>query len=426
MISSAEKTASEETVNYRKKKIAFLTATMPVLTETFILREYNYLTKSKLIEVYPFAIRRPAKYCMNYEYQHLVTHIFYMRPDHLGSIFWSNIVMLFAHPVKYLKALKVLFRCSGVKFKIWTRYIFHFLCGAYLARYLPAHGFHAIHAHFDSAGNIALFANLIGDIEFTITFHASDDLYYGMKPLLRFKLEKAKAVITESKYNVSFINLLTFYKYENKITCVYNSMDTKIFKNSNEKQSIKLPARFLSIGSFVSFKGYHTVIKALGILKQKNIPFIYRIIGDGNEEEKSMIISLAEQYRITDSVELLGAQSFSEVLKQLEWCDIEIMNSETAEGGLRDGFPTVIAEAMLAKRPVVSTYVSDIPNIIKHGETGYLIPEHNPEALADILYTLVTNYEQTIPVVRNAYQFAVKHFDININGPKLERILLGK
>lgn len=411
----------------KKKKIAFLTATMPSLTETYICREYNYLSKSELIEIHPFAIRRPSGYNLNTEYQTLLKNCFYMRPDHLCSIFLGNIVMLFSHPVKYSKALLLLLKCiRTIKLKEWQRYAFHFFCGAFLARYIPRHGFDAIHAHFDSAGNIALFAHLIGDVEFTITLHASDDLYYGINPLLKAKLERAKAVATESKYNISFVNLLTFYKYADKITCVYNGIDIQTFQNCIEKQSLEFPLKLLSVGSFTGFKGYHTVIKALGIFKKKNIPFVYRIIGDGNTEEKAMIIRLTEQYNITQNVELLGAQPFSVVLEQLQWCDVEIMNSEIAEAGLRDGCPTVIAEAMLAKRPVISTYISDIPNIIKHGETGYLIPEHNPEALADILYNLVANFEQTLPVVRNAYHFAEKNFDINTNGAKLEKILLDK
>lgn len=410
-----------------KKKIAFLNATIPALSETFILREYNYLSQSELIEVHPFAIRRPRGYNLNTEYQSLLRNCFYLRPDHLYSIFLGNIVMLISHPVKYSKALVLLLKSIGtIKFKEWIRYAFHFLCGAFLARYIKRHRFDAIHAHFDSASNIALFANLIGDVEFTITLHASDDLFYGIKPLLKAKLERAKAVVTDSKYNISFVNLLTFYRYADKITCVYNGIDIQTFQNCTEKQTLEFPFKLLSVGRFTGFKGYHTVIKALGILKKKNIPFVYRIIGDGNTAEKAMIIRLAEQCDITQNVELLGAQPFSEVLKQLQWCDIEIMNSEIAEAGLRDGCPTVIAEAMLAKRPVISTYVSDIPNIIKNGETGYLIPEHNHEALADILCNLVANFKQTIPVVRNAYQFAVKHFDINTNVAKLEKILLGE
>jgi glycosyltransferase involved in cell wall biosynthesis len=57
--------------------------------------------------------------------------------------------------------------------------------------------------------------------------------------------------------------------------------------------------------------------------------------------------------------------------------------------GDRDGLPTVIIEAMALGLPVVSTPVTGIPEIVRHGATGIVVPEGDPEALADALQTLL-------------------------------------
>jgi glycosyltransferase involved in cell wall biosynthesis len=68
-----------------------------------------------------------------------------------------------------------------------------------------------------------------------------------------------------------------------------------------------------------------------------------------------------------------------------------VLLSEIGISGYRDGLPTVVIEAMLMGLPVVSTYVSAIPELVSDGVTGFLVPERNPSEAADVLEHLITN-----------------------------------
>jgi glycosyltransferase involved in cell wall biosynthesis len=77
------------------------------------------------------------------------------------------------------------------------------------------------------------------------------------------------------------------------------------------------------------------------------------------------------------------------VYKALEKADVFVLLSEIDIDGFRDGFPTVILEAMAMSLPVVSTWVSGIPEMIEPGITGVLVPERDVKAAADAIAGLL-------------------------------------
>jgi len=91
-------------------KIAFLTATFPALSETFVLREYCFLDKAEGVSVVPFAIRKASGLSRNSEYTDLEKITVYLRPNRLGDIGFYNAMCIIRRPVRYIKALGVLFR----------------------------------------------------------------------------------------------------------------------------------------------------------------------------------------------------------------------------------------------------------------------------------------------------------------------------
>jgi glycosyltransferase involved in cell wall biosynthesis len=396
----------------------------PSLTSTFINREFEYLRDCTDLDIVSIAIRRPLQASLNQEYKHYTAITKFLRPDALGLIMLTNLLVLFTQPVTYWRALKILL--GELKNQSLTRVgriAFHFLYGVYLGNYLKRHRFDAIHAHFSSAATIALFAHLFSKIPFSLTLHASDDIY-SFPVLLECKLKYAHHVITNTRYNEMQINLLTHYRYSKKITVIYNGLELSQFRLARRKDKLIRPMRLVSVGSFTGCKGYPTILKALESLKQDGVEFTYTIIGDGSSAEREMIKRLAAEYQIEQHVTLLGRQSFTRVHQEMERGDVVIMASEIGNLGVRDGLPNVIIEAMLAMRPVVSTYISDIPNIIKPGETGYLFPEKNAEALADILRQIYSHYETTFPLVEAAQQLAKRMFNREENYQVLAGLLV--
>jgi glycosyltransferase involved in cell wall biosynthesis len=89
-----------------------------------------------------------------------------------------------------------------------------------------------------------------------------------------------------------------------------------------------------------------------------------------------------------------------------------------------DNLPTVIMEAMAAALPVISTPIGGVPEMVINEESGLLVPEHHPAALADALTRIVSSRELAQSLGRNALDRATRLFDIRKNVAGLRDLLL--
>lgn len=406
-----------------RMKVAFLDAVFPGLTTTFLNREFAYLKERSSIDIFPIAMKRPRKEWLNKEFEKYSEITKYLRPDSLIGIIAINIFAVLSGPIRYARVYKGVFKnWKDATPRYLAQVFFHTMCGIYLSYYLKKNKFDTIHAHFDTASTIAFVANRFSSIPFSFTVHANE-IYSGAL-LLSEKVKYARMVIADCYYNVDHINLLTNYRFSDKIHVIYNAIDTKSYISSQVKKEASKPFRLLSIGSFTGFKGYPTVLKALCKLKKEGYEFRYSIIGAGRKCEEEMIRKMVSDFDLEKSVELLGLQPFNVLREKNAETDVFVMASEIFDRGIRDGIPTVISEAMLMKRPVISTYISDIPYNIIHGKTGYLFPEKQYESLARLLEFVYNNYNDAIEVAERAYTFAMERFDAETNHKQLEKYLI--
>lgn len=164
----------------------------------------------------------------------------------------------------------------------------------------------------------------------------------------------------------------------------------------------------LNAGRVVREKGYHTAIKAVGVLKEKG--YIVRLLLPGllvDEEYTLLLNSLIEKFELVDSVSFLGwVDNLTEVLSASN-CMILPSHSE--------GFPRSIIESMLLKIPICATPVGGIPEAIFHNETGYLFEIDDYNDLAICLQSIIDQPDNTYCMVQNAYNFASKHFNEDLN-----------
>ena len=89
------------------------------------------------------------------------------------------------------------------------------------------------------------------------------------------------------------------------------------------------------------------------------------------------------------NVRFVGERSHNQVLAALANCDVFVLASRIDERGASDVFPTVIGEAMACAKPVVSSTVAGIPELVAQNETGLLVSPNDSRALADALARLI-------------------------------------
>jgi len=151
------------------------------------------------------------------------------------------------------------------------------------------------------------------------------------------------------------------------------------------------PVRIATVGRLVEKKGIEYVIRALAKVARKHPRLRYDVIGDG--PLRRSLEQLAHEQSLGDVVQFHGALSGERVRALLDQAHLFVLASVTAHDGDQEGTPVSLLEAQAAGLPVISTRHSGIPEIIAEGESGWLVPERDPEALAERLTSLIEHPE---------------------------------
>lgn len=127
-----------------------------------------------------------------------------------------------------------------------------------------------------------------------------------------------------------------------------------------------------TVGRVVAAKGYEHLLAALRIIRSRNPRVVWLAVGDG--DQRGALEALADRLGLADAVVWAGRRGDVENL--LEAMDVWVMSS------IREGLPVALLEAMAAGVPIVGTTVGGIPDAIRDGRDGLLVPAADPEALA--------------------------------------------
>ncbi len=246
------------------------------------------------------------------------------------------------------------------------------------------------HVHFTNrAAHTALFVKAVSGIPFSVTAHGQDFMIdLGNEELLREICAEAEFVAAETDYSRNVL-AARCPDSARKILRVYNGMSLEKFQTQLEGARAPGAVRILSVGRLVEFKGFDILIDACAGLQRAGLNFQCEIIGDGplraELEQRVQTANLAHIVRFS------GEQTQAYVLAALQSCDIFALAAIVDRRGASDVFPTVIAEAMSSARPVVSTFVAGIPELVIPAETGLLVAPGDPLAFAAALRELIAD-----------------------------------
>ena len=282
---------------------------------------------------------------------------------------------------------------------------------AWLGHHLQALGVRHVHAHFAGlAARTAFWLERFFGISFSFTAHAND--IFAPKPFetsLGKLMDTARAIVTVSDFGVRFLR----EKYPGnaaKIHRVYNGIDLAAYRLAD--LAAPTPA-IISIGRLIEKKGFSDLIEACRLLRERGLDFRCEIVGEGPLE-----LALREQIgaaSLTSSVTLSGALPQEEVRTRLARSAIFALTCVTEADGGMDNLPTVVMEAMAAALPVVSTAVGGVPEMVQDGVTGFLLPEHQPVAVAEVLSRLLSDHELRHSLGKAGRERATRLFALDQN-----------
>ncbi len=297
----------------------------------------------------------------------------------------------------------------------------------YFADFFTRANVHHVHVHFaNRAAHTALFLKEISGIPFSVTAHGQDFMKdLGSDDLLREICAAAEFVAAETDYSRDLLRQRCPASAA-KIHRVYNGIDLERF--SMLRCDTARPAvapyhipQIVSVGRLVTFKGFDDLIDACAELQRRGADFICEIIGDGPLRE--MLQAKIERLDLSSRVHLLGSLSQNAVLEKLQAADLFALASTTDAQGATDIFPTVILEAMASARPVVSTRLAGIPELVLDGDTGILVSPGDASALTEALQRLVYDREVRLRYGRAGRARIEQHFQIENTVAPLLKLL---
>lgn len=244
-----------------------------------------------------------------------------------------------------------------------------------------------IHADFgQNSATVAMFLGRLLDRPFSFKVHAFDIFEERLAlgdPLRAEKVGRAAVVFSEHEFGRKRLAQLVAGS-ERKTRVNYSSVRIAEFRPLPPAIGSR---RFVALGRLVAKKGFGVLVDAAATLRQRGYDFHVDVFGSGPEEER--LRALIAGHGVESEVHLKGSYDNGRLPAILRDCLALVVPSVVTETGDMDGVPTVIYEAMALGRPVVASRLSGIPEIVRDGVNGVLVPPGDPGALADAMAGLL-------------------------------------
>jgi colanic acid/amylovoran biosynthesis glycosyltransferase len=397
------------------KRVIFFVPEFPRLTETFIEREISKIIEFGNLDVRVVSLKK-ASGSMSAA---VSTVTFYHRLDVITLL--KSLEYLFNRNRQVIEAWKIV---SRDKTKNFIQNLYFFIKALGYTKVFERHGPDHIHAHFLSdPSTYGLAASIILDVPFSVSGHALDVFVDGT--LVKEKADRAEFITICNKAAWEKCRELSDEATHNKIFLMYHGVEVEeVLKGNNDEHTSDRPLIFTP-ARLVEKKGLKYLIEASELLKNRGVDHEIHIAGPGplydSLTEKISDLGLENNVFIEGGGEGIPFEQISSFYQK---ADIFALPSINTEEGDADGVPTVVIEASLAKLPIVTTDAGSITDLVTDKETGLIVPQKDPQALAVAIEKLIFDVNARRRIGESAHLKAKEMFDIDSNVGKLEKLLL--
>jgi len=260
-----------------------------------------------------------------------------------------------------------------------------------LIRYFKKQNIQLVLAEFGPVGAEVLECCQALHIPLIVHFHGYDAYVHGI-----FKKygEKYKAMFAYASYLVAVSSdmkkkLIEVGAPEHKIVLNPYGPNHAFFRVKPSFQT----CTFIAVGRFVEKKAPHLTLEAFRQVKAAVPEVRLLMVGEGKLLEKCQ--HLVKDWNLETSVTFYGAATPGELISLFENAYCFVQHSIVATNGDSEGTPVAVLEACAAGLPVIATRHAGIQDVIIHGETGFLVEEHDVESMADCMVQLAKNKSLT-------------------------------
>jgi len=278
-----------------------------------------------------------------------------------------------------------------------------------------------VHAHFGPVGNRFRFTRELWQAPLLVTFYGYD---FGSVPrkeghgVYGKLFQTADRIIAISEYARRQVEQLGCSS--ERLHKIPLGLCLEEFPFAERVLKPGETARILTVGRLVEKKGHEYSIRAVAKLRDQHAKVRYDILGDGPLRLK--LAGLIGQLGLKDTVFLHGAGGAKSVQERMVQAHLFVLASVTAADGDQEGQGLVLQEAQASGLPVIATEHAAFPEGIAMGQSGFLVPERNVDALAERLDYLIRRPELWPAMGRTGRKHVETHYDIRALNARLVQL----
>lgn len=356
-------------------RVAYLVNQYPMVSLTFIRREIHAL-EAQGVHVDRFSIRRWHDTVVDPADQREHERTRYILGEGIFGLLFAALLALLGSPGRFFSAFALALRMARSSDRSLALNLAYFLEGCVLVRWLRQAGSQHLHAHFGTnPADVAMYCNALGGPPFSFTVHGPEEFDRADGLNYREKLHRAKFVSAISEFCRSQLYRWSAYRDWSKIQIVHCGLDAALI--GAEPTPVPSSARLVSVGRLCEQKGQMYMLDAVAQLKSEGLAFELLLLGDG--EMRAELEAQIARDDLSRHVTIAGWVKNDRVREEILAARAMVLPS------FAEGLPVVIMEALALGRPVISTFIAGIPELVQTGATGWLVQASNVSDLADAM-----------------------------------------
>jgi len=354
-------------------KIAYLVNQYPKVSHSFIRREILAL-EAHGFEVSRIALRGWTEELADPIDRGEQRRTRYVLRGGILPVLIDALRVMLCSPGRFVRALREAVRMGFRSDRPFPFHLIYLAEACRVLRWLRRSACERLHAHFGTnSAEVAMLTRLLGGPKYSFTVHGPDEF---MGPMgLEHKIHHAAFAVAISCFGRSQLYLRSRHSDWRKIHVVHCGLESSFFAETTA--IAPLDRRLICVGRLCEAKGQLLLIEAVARLRTAGIACELVLAGDGPLRRE--VEALITQYRLGDRVRITGWISSDQVRSEILAARALILPS------FAEGLPVVLMEAMALRRPVLSTYVAGIPELVIPGENGWLFPAGSLEDLTEVM-----------------------------------------
>jgi glycosyltransferase involved in cell wall biosynthesis len=406
--------------------VAYILLWYPLFTQPFIFREVENLKQRLPVEVY--SLYASNLRCCSREMLAVAPTVRTAGLKRLPAFFLEILRCLAAAPKKFCRIFVRALLRPWRSFESFAENLWAFYAGVALGRQLREDGIDMVYAPWPrGTATAAWVAADIAGIPFATS--ARGDNLEPADPDMGAKFTAALFIRANNAADRERIANFDRKQAKNKVELVYNSLTLPAAGERPRPILAQNPVRLLALGRFDVTKGFDVLLQACGILKGNGFDFRMTLAGGGGKVMglggmERRLLTLRKELNLERHVSMPGLISHDELPGVLLDHDIFAAPCVVHASGRRDGIPNTVIEAFAYGLPVVGTSVNALPEVIRHHETGLLVPPGNAQALADAVLWLARHPAEARILGQNGRVLVSEMFDSARNCRRLSELFV--